>query len=112
MTDNMSMTYDEQKAVWRFFNGEAPAKEIFLTHQEAKFIAMSLKRDKWRYDLMDQTEYDSDNIDFSGEISEEKFIDLCMEEIDCNVDLYGDDYEPDIEEIVFDVANDNGIWRD
>ena len=108
---NMSLTWDEQKRVYRFFNGNAPAREIFMTAEEVNFIVESRKRERWRYDIENQIEYDEDNIDFS-ETTKEEFIALCFEEIDSNIEIYGDDWEPTIEDIVFDVANENGIWRD
>ena len=111
MANNMSMEWHDEKSAWRFFNGDDPAREIWLTNEEANFIAMALKHDNWHYDIMNQCEYDEGNLDFS-ETTQEEFIGLCFEEIDSNIEIYGDDWEPDIEEIVFDVANENGIWRD
>ena len=109
---NMSLTWDEQKRVYRFFNGNAPAREIFMTAEEVNFIVQSRERERWGYDISDQIEYDEDNLDFS-ETTRNEFIDMCLEDIDARIEIYGvDNYEPDIEEIVFDVANDNGIWRD
>lgn len=108
---NMSLTWDDQKRVYRFFNGNAPAREIFMTAEEVNFIEQSRKRERWSYDIENQIEYDEENLDFS-ETTRKEFIDLCFEEIDSNIDIYGDDWEPTIEDIVFDVANENGIWRD
>ena len=111
MATNMSMEWYDDKAAWRFFNGDAPAREIWLTNKEANFIAMALKHDRWRYDLMNQIVYDEDSLDFS-KVTMQEFIDLCIEEIDSNIEIYGDEWEPDVEDIVFDVAHENEIWRD
>ena len=112
MANNMSMTYNEQKKVWRFLNSDAPAREIFLTPEELEFIINSRKRERWYNDLHNQIIYDEDNLDFST-ISKAEFISLCLDDIDSNVEIYGyDDYDPDAEDIVFSVAQENGMWRD
>lgn len=104
----MRMIWNESRNAWRFEDG---ANCFWLTNEEAHFIANTLKRQQWRYKIENQIEYDKDNLDFS-ETTQEEFVDLCFEEIDSNIEIYGDDWEPTIEDIVFDVANENGIWRD
>ena len=91
MATNMSMEWYDDKAAWRFFNGDAPAREIWLTNKEANFIAMALKHDRWRYDLMNQIVYDEDSLDFS-KVTMQEFIDLCIEEIDSNIEHCAFDY--------------------
>lgn len=114
----MKMEWHDSVAAWRFCNTDSdkpvcrPEREIWLTNEEAQFIAKALKRQQWRYDIENQIEYDEDNLDFS-ETSRNEFIDMCLEDIDARIEIYGvDNYEPNIEEIVFDVAQDNDIWRD
>lgn len=104
----MRMVWNDRRNAWRFEDG---ANCFWMTHEEAQFVVNTLRRQKWRYKIMDQIEYDEDNLDFS-ETTREEFIDLCFEEIDSNIGIYGDDWEPTIEDIVFDVANENEIWRD
>jgi len=83
-----------------------------LTWDEMKAVEEFFIKRKQRIKIEDQVGYDEDSLDFTGDISREDFIDLCMEDIESRREIYGADFEPDPADVVFDVAHDNEIWRD
>ena len=83
-----------------------------LNWDEMKAIESFLRHRSWTTEILNQMDFDEDNLDLDTSESRQKFVDLCLDEIGCNLEIYGEDYyEPDIEKIVFDVAQENGIWR-
>jgi hypothetical protein len=44
-------------------------------------------------------------------MSRDEFIDLCLDELESKWENMTLDNEPDYEGVVFDVANENGVWR-
>lgn len=104
----MNLTWVAEKASWKFNNGE---RELFFSPEEISFIEHAMERVGWEASLEEQIDYDSDNLDFSS-ISRDEFVRLCVDEMQSrweNSDNYG---EPDYGGIVFDIAQDNEIWRD
>lgn len=87
-------------------NGEI----VKLSSEELKYIDTVRREYRWRSMIREQIEEDEDNIDFSGEVDEDAFIELCLDEISCKYELY-ESYKENIEEIVFDVAHENDMWR-
>ena len=86
---------------------------LVLNWDEMKAIESFLRHRSWTAEIINQMEYDEDNLDFDSSEARQNFVNLCLEEIDSNLEIYGrDSYDPDIEQIVFDVAQNNGLWRD
>lgn len=86
---------------------------LVLNWDEMKAIESFLRHRSWTAEILNQMEYDEDNLDLFGSEDQQNFVNLCLEEIDSNLEIYGgDSYDPDIEQIVFDVAQNNGLWRD
>ena len=110
MKNNMSLEWVADKACWRFFNGDAPAREIFLSPAEISFIEHALEQNAWKAELEMEIDSNDDSLDF-GEISKADFLDLCMDEMESKWECQTLFDNPDYQEIVFDVANENGIWR-
>ena len=88
-------------------NGE----EVLFSYKEINFIEYELEKLSWRSGMEDQIEYDEDDIDFS-EISKEEFLDLCMEDLESRAENMTLGNDIDYGGIVFDVAQENGMWRD
>lgn len=104
----MKLTYDDLgNSTFTRDNGET----VQLSINELGFIAHAIEKNKWRYGMIDQIEYDEDNLDFS-EISKEKLIDLCMDDIEFRYEIYSLGNDIDYGGILFDVAQENGMWRD
>ena len=81
-----------------------------LTHEECNCIAEYFRHSEWRGNLEEAIDEDEDQYDFS-EISREEFLDMCIEDMQekyecCSLG------EPDYADIVFGVAEDNGIWKE
>lgn len=51
------------------------------------------------------------SIDFC-DVERDQFIELCMDEMESRWECGTMNNSPDYQEIVFDVALENGIWRD
>ena len=84
---------------------ELTASEIAMAWEEHQRII-------WRYGIEDAIDRNSENLRFGSEFTMEEFIDECMEEFDIDDDLYSYSDEKNYEEIVFDVAEINGVWVD
>lgn len=85
---------------------------LTLNWDEMKAVESFLRHRSWTVEIINQMDFDEDNLDLNGTEDRQKFVDLCLDEIACNLEIYGEDYyEPNIEQIVFDVAQENGIWR-
>lgn len=111
MSNMMSLEWIADKACWRFINRNNPAREVFFSPAEIGFIEHSLERNAWQSGIAEQVEYDEDNLDFST-ITREEFIDMCDDELQNRWEICSDIGDPDYGGIVFDVAQENGIWRD
>ncbi len=85
---------------------------VGFTFDEIKFIQDELETELWRSKLEDQIDINSENLDYISSISPDEFFDLCMGALVEKKALYGDDFVPDYEEVVFDVAQENGVWLD
>lgn len=103
----MTLTYNEQKAVWEFINGE---KKLELTGSELGFISHQVERNGWADCIESEIDQDEDNLIFEN-MSRDEFIDLCLDELESKWENMTLDNEPDYEGVVFDVANENGVWR-
>lgn len=103
----MKMKYNEQKAVWEFVHGN---KKIELTCKEIGFIHHQMERNAWSEGIEYEINESEDNLIFD-ETTRDKFIGLCLDELESKWENMTLDNEPDYEGIVFDVANENGIWR-
>lgn len=92
-------------------NGE----NVKLSHYEMEFIDIERRKNVWRYGFDRQIHDDEDFLCFD-EISREEFIEMCVEDVDVERDLFGranNPYkEPEYADIVFNVAQENDIWRD
>lgn len=86
---------------------------LILNWDEMKAIESFLRHRSWTVEIINQMDFDEDNLDLNGTEDRQKFVDMCLDEITANLEIYGEDYyEPNIEQIVFDVAQENGLWRD
>ena len=64
-------------------------------------------------EILNEIDLNEDNLTIDTPNARKEFIGLCLEEIDSKLEIYGEDYyDPDIEQIVFDVAQDHVLWRD
>ncbi len=65
---------------------------------------------EWRGNIEEAIDDDEDRYDFS-KISREAFVDMCIDDMQekyecCSLG------EPDYSDIVFGVAEDNGVWKE
>ena len=104
---NMALTYNEKKAVYEFANG---TRIVQLTPAEVSFISHALERNNWAYEIDMEIESNEECIDFSA-ISREEFHDLCLEELESRWGNGWLNCDPDYQCIVFDVAQEQKIWR-
>ena len=105
---DMTLKYNDIENVWEFFNG---AETIRLSAVQISFLSHEFERHGWEYGIEDEIDLCSDSIDFS-EISREEFVDMCMDEMQSKWEIGYLNTEPDYEQVVFGVAEENGIWRD
>ena len=103
----MTLTYNEQKAVWEFVSGE---KKVELTCSELVFIRHQMERNAWSAGIEFEIDESEDNLIFD-ETTRDEFLDLCLDELESKWENDTLNNEPDYEGIVFDVANENGVWR-
>lgn len=78
---------------------------------EISFISHEIQKHHWRVELEYEVDSNIDNLDFS-EMSKEELIDYCIDELERRWENDTLDAEPDYQEIIFDSAQENEIWRD
>jgi hypothetical protein len=94
--------------ITREINGETV--EIELTNNELNLAYEVMKRMIWKTNLEDAIAKNSDNLRFTEFATREDFLAECMDEMEDR--HYADDYEEECDEIVFDMAETDGIWID
>ena len=82
-----------------------------LTWEEMKAVERFFANRRYEAQIDRQIDEDEDSLDFTGDISREDFLGLCMDAIKAGTDIYGDDYVPDIAEVVFSTAQEYEVWR-
>lgn len=108
MATNMAFTWNMEQHVWEFANG---TKIVKLTPAEVSFIDHALERNHWENEIDLEIDSNEDSLDFD-EMPRDELLDLCMEELEDKWESGNLDNDPDYQSIVFEVAEDNGIWRD
>lgn len=103
----MTFTYNEKKTVWELVNGK---KKVELTWAELGFIHHQMERNAWSAGIEDEIEESEDNLIFE-DTTRDEFIDMCLDELESRWENMTLNNDPDYEGIVFDVANENGVWR-
>lgn len=88
-------------------NGE----RILFTPTEINFISHELERNDWRCNIEMEIESNIDSLHFDN-MTEEEFTQECMNELESKWELGRLDNDPDYQCVVFDIAQENGIWRD
>lgn len=85
-------------------------RSIILDHSECYCIAEYFRHSEWRGNLEDAIDEDESQYDFD-KISRDEFLDMCIEEMQRKYEecLLG---EPDYADVVFSVAEENGIWKE
>ena len=107
MKKKMSLEWISEKALYRFSNGD---REIFFTHAELSFIQHQMERSDWVVGIEEEIDESEDNLVFD-DTTREQFVELCLDELESKWENYTLNNDPDYEGIVFDVANENGVWR-
>ena len=107
MSKNMALTYNEQKALWEFASG---TKIVCFTANELAFIYHAVERNGWKSEIEEEIDVSEENLVFDN-ISREEFVGLCIDELESKWENMTLDNDPDYEGVVFDVANENGVWR-
>ena len=103
----MNLTSDLSGFTFTRESGE----EVKFSYKEINFIEFELTKNNWRNGIDEQIDYDEENIDFT-EHSREELIGWCVDEIESRWSNSLNFGEPDYGEILFDVAQENGVWRD
>ena len=103
---NMSLSFNN--GVWEFVSEN---RTILLTPAEISFLAHSLERSAWEAEISLEIDSNEDNIDFS-EVTKDELVDACLDELESKWELGTLNNEPDYQCVVFDVAQENGWWRD
>ena len=85
-------------------------KVIKLTQNEKSMVYDEVRRETWLECLRTAMENNAENLVFSEFFDEKDFLSECMEEMEKA--YYADDYDEKADEIVFDVAEMNDIWKD
>ena len=87
---------------------------VALTWKEFNFLAQEMEKMRFRDKLKDEINIEDDfgNLDFSR-ISKEEFVSLCMDEALSKYEIYGDSFDSiDIEDLVFDLAQEYSVWKE
>lgn len=104
----MNMVMERNGYVFIKENGN----HVRLSVCEISFILHWFERSGWRDGFDAEIDNNEDSIDLT-DISRKELIELCMDDLEFrweNGTL--NDYCPDYEGILFDIAQENGIWRD
>lgn len=104
----MAFTWNMEQNVWEFANG---TKIVKLTSEEVSFIEHALERNAWETGIEAEIDANDDYIVFD-EMSRDDLVEACMDELESKWECETLSTDPDYEEIVFDVANENGMWRE
>ena len=85
---------------------------MVLGWEEMKAVVDFMKVRRWKGKLADQVDRDIDeeSLRFDTEDDRDDFLALCMEDIESRAAIYSDDFVPNFEDVVFDVAQENGVW--
>ena len=104
----MNMVTDKTGYIFTRESGE----QVKFSGYEISFISHWFERSGWQDGFDAEIDNNEESIDLT-DMSRKELIELCMDELESkweNGTL--DDYCPDYEGILFDVAQENGIWRD
>ena len=85
--------------------------EVELTYREINFLDYELTKADWKNGIEDEIDEEEENIDFDI-MNRDELIKLCMADLE---EKYEDgmlDDAPDYESILFDVAQENGVWKE
>lgn len=103
----MNLVSDEKGFTFTRESGE----EVKFSYKEVNFIEHELTKNNWRNGIDEQIDYDEENIDFT-EHSRDELINWCVDELESKFENSYDFGEPDYAEILFDIAQDNGMWKE
>lgn len=97
----------------RFIVNRPNGSWVVLEFDEMKAIESFMKMRRWKEKLREQIDRDNEegSLDINDEVEEEHFVLLCEEDLANRYEDVGDNYQPCFEDIVFDVAQENGMWR-
>ena len=84
---------------------------VNLSAEEIRTILDAMMEERWKYEIEDSIAKNDDWIDFKGDINSIRFAELCLDEARRLYEMYCDE-DIDMDEIVFDIAQENGMWRD
>lgn len=108
MATKMELNYLPESAVYEFVTEN---RTILLTSVEISFLSHALEKNAWRAGIDFEIDSNEDNLDF-GTMSREELIELCVDDLENRWECGYLNNEPDYQEVVFDMAQENGIWRD
>ena len=108
----MAEYYVEECEYNKFVLNRPDGTHMTLTFEEMKAIESFMRHRRWLAEIINQMDFDAGNLDIDSDEDRDHFVNMCLDEIRSDIEIYGEDgYDPCIEKIVFDVAQDNGLWR-
>ncbi len=88
----------------------ANGERIELTPSEVSFIYHGMERINWRGNIENAIELCEECFDFDA-MDQQEFIQMCMDELESRWENLRIDDGVDYDELVFDMAQENKIWR-
>lgn len=107
MKKKMILEWLPEKVSYRFVSGD---RELFFSQAEICFIQHQMERNAWAIGIESEIDESEDNLIFN-DTTREEFIEMCLDELEYKWENETLNNEPDYEGVVFDVANENGVWR-
>ena len=102
----MKFFTDNDGFIFERDNGE----KVRMSHAEIGFVSHQLERNSWGYGIDMEIESNYDSLNFDS-MTEAEFKKECIDDLESKWELGRLDNEPDYQCVVFDVAQENGIWR-
>ena len=101
------MEYGWNGKFWVFKNGD---KVVELTPVEVAFLEHAFERNTWEYEIEMEIDNEEDNINLDV-MTREEFVNACIDDLESKYELGILENKPDYQCVVFDVAQEIGIWR-
>ena len=104
------MNYEENRNGTGYVFTRDNGEQIEFTPVEIGFVFHEMERCYWRGNIENAIERCIEQFDFD-KMDEDEFVQCCLDELESKWENDMLDDDPDFDEVVFEIAQDNGIWR-
>lgn len=85
-------------------------EKVKFAPDEITFILHEIEKRQWEGSIYNAIDLADGCIDFDS-MTEEEFKQYCMDELQSKYECQTLESNPDFDELVFDIAQENGMWR-